>query len=105
MGELTQRRGIDMRVSSQIGAALQGAGLQNVHQRDLNIPIGRYGGRIGQMAEANYLALLTSMSSLMVTQAITTQDAFDQAIRQAREELAQSRTVSPYFIAWGQRGA
>jgi SAM-dependent methyltransferase len=103
MGELTQRRGIDMRVSPQIGAGLQAAGLRNVQQRDYNIPIGRYGGRIGQMAEANYLALLTSMSSLMVTQGITTQAAFDQAIRQARDELATGHTVSPYFVAYGQR--
>lgn len=105
MGELTQRRGIDMRISPQVGAALQAAGLRGVAQHNCDLPIGRYGGRIGQMAEANYLSLLTSMSSLMVPQGITTAQAFDEAMRQARAELAHGRFVSPYYIAYGQRTA
>ncbi|MBF6590618.1 MAG: class I SAM-dependent methyltransferase [Ktedonobacterales bacterium] len=103
MAELTQRRGIDMRLSHEIGAALQAAGLRAVVQRDYNLPIGRYGGRIGQMAEANYLSLLTSMSSLMVPQGITTAETFAETMRRAREELARGRHILPYYLAYGQR--
>jgi ubiquinone/menaquinone biosynthesis C-methylase UbiE len=105
MRELTQRRGIDMAAAQQIGASLQTAGLRSVTQRDYNLPIGHAGGRMGQMAEANYLSLLTSMSSLMVAQGITTAEGFDAAMRQAREELVKGNYVSPYFVAYGQRPA
>jgi ubiquinone/menaquinone biosynthesis C-methylase UbiE len=104
MVEATRRRGIDLLLVEHIADLLQQVGLASVNGQTLNIPIGRYGGRIGVMAETNYVSLLTSLRALMLAQNLTDAATFDETLRAATAELTLGKYVSPYFVAWGQRG-
>ncbi len=48
------RRGITISMSERIGSFLEQAGLAKVTFREVRIPLGKHGGRLGSMMEANY---------------------------------------------------
>ncbi len=103
MREATARRGMDAYIGTQIGTFLESAGLRNVTFHELNIPMGQAGGRLGVMAETNYMSLFTSLRGLILAQNITTPDHFDQVMATARQEVSIGRYTSPYYLAFGQR--
>lgn len=99
----TQLRGLDITISSRIGDLLRQAGLQQVVYKDLPLPIGQYGGRLGVMAETQYDALFQNFRPILVARGITTEATFNEVMRAAHDEIAHNRFVSPYYIAYGQR--
>lgn len=96
-------RGVNTLVTPNIGKFLRAAGAQNVVERDLPMALGSWGGRAGVMMETNYYALHNGLRAMMISGNLTTAEAFEQAMRAAREEIAHGRYVWPYFLAYGQR--
>jgi SAM-dependent methyltransferase len=99
----TQMRGLDITISSRIGDLLREAGVRRVDYRELPIPIGPYGGRLGTMAETQYDALFQNFRPILVARGITTDATFSDVMHAAHQEIAQHRYTSPYFIAFGQK--
>jgi ubiquinone/menaquinone biosynthesis C-methylase UbiE len=98
-----EKRGLDALVGPKIGSMLQSAGLQSVSYREADIPTGRYGGRLGGLAETNLISFLTSIRGLVLSYGLTDAKQFDGNLEAARSELARGRVVWPYFVAYGQR--
>lgn len=105
ISEISSRRGIDVRLGAQVGAFLQQAGLSGVVFRDIYLPIGRYGGRAGQMTAADTFAMFEGLRALITAQGITTQQDFDHALAAARTEVdvGQRQSVRPFYLAYGMR--
>lgn len=103
--ELTARRGVEPSPGVRIRDWLYGAGLQNVAYRELMMPVGRHGDRLGQMATADGMAMMTALRAVVVAQGIAAPEDYDDALMGAREELMDPRRTSqvPFYFAVGQK--
>lgn len=105
VSELSGRRGIDVQIGAQIGMFLQQDGLTGVVFRDIYLPVGRYGGRAGQMTAADLFAMYEGLRSLVTAQGIASPQEFDQALAAARIEvdIGGRQAVRPFYLAYGMR--
>jgi ubiquinone/menaquinone biosynthesis C-methylase UbiE len=102
---LVARRGVDSNFARNIGDLLRAAGLAQVSAREIPLPIGAYGGRIGSMLVRDYFSVIRSFEGLLVAQGLTTEEEFDQTLATAQADLdsPQYRCVGPWNISFGQR--
>src|SRR5579872_4534626 len=105
IAEVSGRRGIDVQIGAQVGNFLQQAGLANVVFRDIYLPIGRYGGRAGQMTAADTFAMYEGLGALVTAQGITSQQEFERALAAARMEVdvGGRQAVRPFYLTYGTR--
>lgn len=96
-------RGVDIRTTHQIGQYLEAAGAREIAYRELNVQLGKAGGRVGQMMETNYFSLHDGIRGVAIAQGLTTPEQFDATLQQAKAEIATGRYVWPYYLAYGQR--
>lgn len=101
--EASMRRGINTAVGAQVDEFLRQAGLQDIHMRQIEIPMGGHAGRLGVMAETNYFTLFTSTRNFIVAMGVTDAASYDASLSQARAELDQGHYVSPYYLAYGRK--
>jgi SAM-dependent methyltransferase len=103
---LGQARGLDLNIGPRVGALLQSAGLSQVVFREILLPLGRYGGRAGQMNATDTFALIEGVRPLVVAQGLTTEQEFNHLLSTARAEVdqPQRQSVRPFYLAYGQRG-
>ncbi|HEX6800159.1 MAG TPA: class I SAM-dependent methyltransferase [Ktedonobacterales bacterium] len=104
VGDLSLRRGIDLRLGARIAGFLHDAQLGNITFREFYLPLGRYGGRFGQMAAADMLAIYDGLRPLVIAEGIADPQSYDRALAQARGELeVTQQCVRPFYLAFGQR--
>ncbi|HEU5348432.1 MAG TPA: class I SAM-dependent methyltransferase [Ktedonobacterales bacterium] len=101
--EISAQRGIDIRAVRGIGKFLENAGLQQIAFRELRLPMGKHGGRVGLMLETDYFTGVANLRDLLVAKGFTTAPQFDQTLAAARAEVARGRVQWPVYIAFGQR--
>jgi len=101
---LVARRGVDANFAPNIGDLLRAAGLSPVYAREIPLPMGAYGGRIGTMLARDYLAVAKSLSGPVVALGITTDAEFAQTLATAQADIdsPQYRCVVPWYISFGQ---
>ncbi len=106
VGEVAERRGIDLTRCAKLGDLLHAARLREVVVRSVALPLGAYGGRVGQMLAADTFGMLESLRALITAQQITTSREFDQALQAARIEVDRpvSQCIRPIHIAYGMLG-
>lgn len=99
-------RGIDTAYGTQVGTLLQAAGLRDVRTQEVDLPLGADGGRVGMMNGVDLLTAMEALASLYITQGITTAEEFERTLQAARAEIDSPHyhTISPFYIAYGQRG-
>jgi ubiquinone/menaquinone biosynthesis C-methylase UbiE len=103
---LSAQRGIDLRQGARIGEFLRGAGIQDVTEQRVDVPIGRAerGARhIGQMMATNFLAGLEGLRPAIVAQGQASAQEFDATVQAVRLELERFRCVQPFYTAYGRR--
>lgn len=103
--EASLRRGVDPALGPHIGELLHAAGLRQINTNGIQLPVGRYGGRLGNMAAADVFGVVGGVKALAVAQGLTTPEAYDAAMEQARRDLDAYRCVLPFYIAYGRRPA
>lgn len=105
--ELTARRGVEPSPGIRIRDWLSVAGIANLACREVLMPVGRHGGRIGQMAAADGLAMMTALRAVVVAQRLASVEEYDAALAGMREELADPSRPSwvPFYFAVGQKRA
>lgn len=95
---------INLELAPWNGSLLLDSGLGNVTAPKLQLPIGRAGGRIGQMVAANMIALVEAIQPWILAYNITTEQTFADTLVAARSEIIESTSAMyPFFIAYGQR--
>ena len=101
--EATARRGTDVMLSRHMDQFLRGVDLRQVTKREFFVPVGQYGGRIGQMMEINTYAFVDGFRGLALAAGITTAEAYDANTARLKQEIPVSRYALPYYIVYGQR--
>ena len=96
-------RGIDVSMGAKIGSLLQNGGGANVAAHEVLIPLGKRGGRVGLMMEANYFSALENIRPLILNLGLTDEATHTATLAQARREVAQRRCGVTYYVAIGQR--
>lgn len=96
-------RGVDPRLGARVGDLLRDASLSNVEVRELTLPIGESGGRVGAMMAVEFLAGVEAWRTEIVTQGIATPRELDQVVAAMTFEMTRWRYVQPFHLAFGQR--
>jgi ubiquinone/menaquinone biosynthesis C-methylase UbiE len=99
----SNRRGVNPLLGPQIGSFLGAAGLGSVTANAITLPVGSYGGRVGKLAETDVFGVVGGVKALVVSQNLTTAEAYDDAMRVAREDLDRYQCYLPFYVAYGQR--
>ena len=102
---VTARRDIDLQIGAHLPAFLRDAGLTNVTVRELSIPIGAHGGRLGRMMQADVLAVIQGLRGPILATGIADAATFDATINQWLAEVDQYRSSWLIYVAIGQRPA
>ncbi len=97
-----QRRGIDPRNSARLEHFLSAAGFQHVQTRTVKLPVGDWGGRLGQLAMTDVLSFSQAAKPLLLAQGMS-EDECAQLIETMRHECETLRYTWPFHIAYGQR--
>jgi ubiquinone/menaquinone biosynthesis C-methylase UbiE len=97
-----QRRGIDPRNSARLDQFLQKAGFQRVQARTLKLPVGDWGGRLGQLLVTDVLSFSQAAKPLLLAQGMSEAECA-QLIETMRRECESLRYTWPFHIAYGQR--
>lgn len=102
---LARYRGIDMAAGNQIGTFLQQAGLRHVQDIPLEIPLGPWGGRIGNLMLADAMAGARALETPVVDMAkLATKPTFDAAVAAMEQDFKTlPDCTQPFYIAYGQK--
>ncbi len=102
---LAKARGIDLTAGAQVGSFLRQAGLQDVQEIALEIPIGPWGGRIGQLLMVDGLAGARAMEAPVVQMAhLATKAEFDTALGAMERDFRTMHGITqPFYIAFGRK--
>lgn len=101
--EASQRRGVNPLLGPRVTDFLVSAGAVNVSKRDIALPVGEYGGRIGKMAETDIFSVMGGVKGLVTTQGIASDEAYGMALAQARADLNRYQCTLPFYLTVGQR--
>lgn len=97
------RRGLDIHLARNLERWLQEAGLRQVKLRQVDLPLGKHGGRVGSLVESNYFAAFDAMRAPVVALGLASEEQYEATINAAREEVRRGSCVFPIYIAYGQR--
>lgn len=103
--QASQGRGINPLLGPRIGGFLRGAGAMDVAQRDIALPVGAYGGRVGRLAETDVVGVLAGVKGLVAAQGLATPETYDQYVLTAKADLNRYQCSLPFYIAYGRRPA
>lgn len=96
------KRGIDPRASAHLDEFLRNAGLQQVQMRTIKLPVGDWGGRLGQLAVTDVMTFSQAAKPLLLAQGMTESDCA-ALIAEMRNECETMRYTWPFYIVYGQR--
>jgi hypothetical protein len=103
--QLSAHRGVDLANSTRVADFMREAGLTNVAGTVIKVPTGDYGGRVGTLVAADFLAVAKGYGGLIVGAGLTTPAQFDQAMAGMEADFKEPRIrcYTPFDIAIGQR--
>jgi ubiquinone/menaquinone biosynthesis C-methylase UbiE len=101
--EASMRRGVDPLLGPHIAKYYADAGLSRVQTRDINLPVGQYGGRLGNMAAVDVFGVVGGIKQVVVAQNITDAPSYDSSMSQARDDLNRFQCTLPFYLAYGQK--
>ncbi len=102
--QMLASRGIDSMAGEHLAEFLAGAGLRQVQARQLDAPIGDYGGRLGRMVAADLLSAGEGVKGPVVALGMATADEYDHTMAEVRLSFMQEPgSVQPFYVAYGQK--
>jgi hypothetical protein len=99
----SQRRGVDPLLGPRIASYYRDVGASGMEVKEVDLPVGRYGGRLGGMAEVDVFGVIGGVKPLIVSAGITDGETYERAMTQARADLDRWRCTLPFYIAYGQK--
>ena len=96
-----QSRGIDPLIIPDLGKLLREAGVQDVQERKLDLPLGAWGGRIGGLLQENQSSVFQSMRPAFTHKG--GESEFDTLLAQLPQEWEQYRSLFRFYIFFGRK--
>lgn len=99
--------GLDMRgeVFRTMDEQLRGAGLVDVERREVNVPVGEWGGVVGSKMAANVRALFTRLSGQFETRLGLPSGEFTELLLAMQGEQEHFRSSAPFAVGYGRKAA
>lgn len=97
------RRGVNPLLGPNIPGFLTQAGMTNLVAREVRLPVGAYGERVGRLAETDVFGVVSGVKGMVTSMGFATPEAYDAAMAQARADLSRYQCYLPFYIAYGQR--
>ena len=103
--KLAAMRGIDLTAGANVGTFLRQVGLRDVQDMVLEIPIGPWGGRIGQLLAVDGLAGARALEAPVVQMAhLATKAEFDASIAAIDHDFRTRPGITqPFYVAFGRK--
>ncbi len=103
--QLFALRDIDASLASQVGKFLRDAGATQVHERSDALPLGAYGGRVGQLMALDMASVYRLAMPAFVQGLGLDQRRIEATLSQADAEVQRGeyQGILPIYIAFGQR--
>jgi ubiquinone/menaquinone biosynthesis C-methylase UbiE len=101
--QMSQKRGMSFGNASKVDEYLRLAGAKRVESQIVRLPVGQKAGRLGAMAETDYLAIYASVRAFLIGQGLITEEQYSRSLAQAQSELASGSLTWPFYIACGQK--
>ena len=101
--EWSRRRGIDPRVSAQLGTLLDTAGLQNRQNYRIDLPLGNWAGRIGTMTATDLYAYNRAIRPKLTTELGISPVEYDRASEAMQKEWSANHCFFSFYVLCGQR--
>jgi len=99
---ISASRGIDASYMSQLGSLLKHAGLSNIRAETRTLPVGKWGGRVGNLLAQDMLAGWPSMRPLAHTLLGIAPGTFNEVMSQLEAEWNSDHTTYELYFACGQ---
>jgi SAM-dependent methyltransferase len=84
---------------------LRRAGLVDVERREVNVPVGEWGGVVGSKMAANVRALFTRLGGLFDTRLGLPSGEFAELFHAMQGEQEQYRSSAPFAVGYGRKPA
>ena len=103
--ELTATLGLDTTgaVYRSLDKRLAAAGLEDVVRREVSVPVGRWGGRVGSLMVTDFRAGCTRVCEVLQARGTLTADEARRLIQEAQEEWEHGRLAYPFAVAFGRK--
>lgn len=101
--KVTAMRQIDLQVGPHLPTFLREAGLANVGVREVQIPIGNHGGRLGRMMQTDVQAVIQGLRGPILATGTTDAATFDATITQWLAEADRYQSFWAIYVTCGQR--
>ena len=101
--QASTRRGIDPGLGPHVAEMMRDSGLVNMQARAEALPVGRYGGRLGNMAAVDVFGVVSGVKQLVVAQGIAQEPEYEATMQQARADLDRYQCRLPFYLAYGQK--
>jgi ubiquinone/menaquinone biosynthesis C-methylase UbiE len=101
--QLGKQRGIDFLIAQHLGELLQQAGLRDVHQQRADLPVGKWGGRLGVMLEKDLTAVIRGMKFPIVKMGTASAEEYDSVCEAMIPEFAREQEIFPFYVAYGRK--
>ncbi len=95
--------GLDMQVGLKMGDMLRAAGFSNIRANEFPIPIGAYGGRIGEMMQTNLYLIYNAGKGMSVKSGVASLEAYNTALQNWPAEVNTVQSVFRYYSVIGQK--
>ena len=82
---------------------LREAGLEEVTRRELELPVGEWGGRVGSFLASDIRAVSTRICEVLQAKGVLPGEEAADLIRRSTREFEEERTVWPVAVAYGRR--
>jgi len=103
--QLVTGRGIDMTLGSHVGEFLRAAGAVDITERNEFLPVGPYGGRVGQLIGMDLMTGFRAASPVLAQGLGLNEEAVKETLQRIDAEIygGQHQVRMPIYIAFGQR--
>lgn len=101
---LVSKRGIDTQAGSHIEQYMQTAGLQRIVSKEFPLPLGSSNGRVGQLVETDFFALIDSLKPVILQVGLATPEEFHRIETDVRHDImTRTDIIQPFYVAFGQK--
>lgn len=101
--EWSRPRGIDPRISAQLGTLLDTAELQNIQNYRIDLPLGNWAGRIGTMTATDICAYNRAIRPKLTTDLGISPVEYDRASEAMQKEWNANHCFFSFYVLCGQR--
>lgn len=101
--KLESKTGFDASLMTKLPTLLTKAGLSHIKDRVLQVPLGAWGGRGGELLAKDLHAIFANLKPVYCSQLKLSEKEFDKALNALPQEWETYQTYFHFYLAYGQK--